>query len=136
MSILKALQDYLAGYGGMKPIRVLTDQVEDTESYAVSPAGNMVVTEDILGNRAYENDYVFLARECTADEIDRQDTYDFLEGLYNWLEEAPLPALPGDYEAERIIPSNIMLLEIGDDGTGIYQVQIKLRLTKRRNKYG
>ena len=31
MSILRALQDYLAGYSGMKPMRILTDQVEESE---------------------------------------------------------------------------------------------------------
>ncbi len=64
MSILKALQDYLSGYDGMQPMRILTDQVEDTASYAVAPTGNTAVIEDVLGNRTYENDYVFLARNA------------------------------------------------------------------------
>ncbi len=132
MSILKALQDYLSGYDGMQPTRILTDRVEDTASYAVAPTGNTAVIEDVLGNRTYENDYVFLARECTADEIDRQDNYDFLEGLYDWLETAPLPELPGQYEAEKITPSNIMLIDVDDHGTGVYQIQIKLTISKRR----
>ena len=132
MSILKALQDYLSGYDGMQPTRILTDRVEDTASYAVAPTGNTAVIEDDLGNRTYENDYVFLARECTADEIDRQDNYDFLEGLYDWLETAPLPELPGQYEAEKITPSNIMLIDVDDHGTGVYQIQIKLTISKRR----
>ena len=132
MSILKALQDYLSGYDGMQPTRILTDRVEDTASYAVAPTGNTAVIEDVLGNRTYENDYVLLARECTADEIDRQDNYDFLEGLYDWLETAPLPELPGQYEAEKITPSNIMLIDVDDHGTGVYQIQIKLTISKRR----
>jgi hypothetical protein len=132
MSILKALQDYLSGYDGMQPMRILTDRVEDTASYAVAPTGNTAVIEDVLGNRTYENDYVFLARECTADEIDRQENYDFLEGLYDWLESAPLPELPGQYEAEKITPSNIMLIDVDDRGTGVYQIQIKLTISKRR----
>ena len=132
MSILKALQDYLSGYDGMQPTRILTDRVEDTASYAVAPTGNTAVIEDVLGNRTYENDYVFLARECTADEIDRQDNYDWLEGLYDWLETAPLPELPGQYEAEKITPSNIMLIDVDDHGTGVYQIQIKLTISKRR----
>lgn len=132
MSILKALQDYLSGYDGMQPTRILTDRVEDTASYAVAPTGNTAVIEDVLGNRTYENDYVFLARECTADEIDRQENYDFLEGLYDWLESAPLPELPGQYEAEKITPSNIMLIDVDDRGTGVYQIQIKLTISKRR----
>lgn len=133
MSLLKALQDYLAQYDGMKPVQILTDTVEESESYAVSPAGNIRVSEDIIGNRTYENDYLFLARECTADEVDRQDNYDFLEGLFDWLETAPLPTLPGEYVAEKITPSNVMMIDIGEDGTAIYQIQIKLSFTKRRD---
>ena len=98
----------------------------------MAPTGNTAVIEDVLGNRTYENDYVFLARECTADEIDRQENYDFLEGLYDWLESAPLPELPGQYEAEKITPSNIMLIDVDDRGTGVYQIQIKLTISKRR----
>lgn len=131
MSILKALQDYLAGYSGMKPMQILTDQVEESESYAVAPTGNVLVKKDILGDCTYENDYVFLTRECTADEVDRQDNYDFLEGLYAWLEDAPLPELPGGYKAVKITPSNIMLMDINENGTGVYQVQIKLRMEKQ-----
>ena len=133
MSILSAIQTFLAEYPDMRPVRILTDGVkQDAESYAVSPAGNIRIREDIIGNRTYENDYVFLSRECTADEVDRADNYDFLEGLYDWLEEGGVPELPGEYEAESVTPSNVMLLEIEDDGTGIYQVQIKLTFTKRR----
>ena len=136
MSILKALQDYLAGYSGMRPVRIGTDRVEASESYAVSPTGNMAVREDILGNRTYENDYVFLARECTADEADRQGNYDFLEGLYGWLEEADPPVLPAPYTAQRVAPSNVLLMDVDPDGTGVYQVQMKLTMTKRRQAYG
>ena len=133
MSILRAIQTFLSGYPGMRPVQILTDGVaQDAESYAVAPSGNIRIQEDIVGNRTYENDYIFLARECTADEADRAGNYDFLEGLYNWLEEGGVPVLPGDYEAESVVPSNVMLMEIGDDGTGIYQVQIKLTFRKRR----
>lgn len=133
MSILRAIQTFLSGYPGMRPVRILTDGVSrDAESYAVAPSGNIRIREDIVGNRTYENDYIFLARECTADEADRAGNYDFLEGLYNWLEEGGVPVLPGDYEAESVVPSNVMLMEIGDDGTGVYQVQIKLTFRKRR----
>lgn len=135
MSILNALQSYLSGCDGMKPMRILSGRVEKAESYVVSPTGNMAVEEDIVGNRTYENNYVFLARECVVDEADRRKAYDFLEGLFDWLESAPLPELPGDYTAEKITPSNIMLVDIDSNGMGIYQVQIKLRITKGAIKH-
>ncbi|ADY54711.1 hypothetical protein Sgly_0345 [Syntrophobotulus glycolicus DSM 8271] len=140
MSIIKALQDYLKTYGGMdmRPIsEVLTDQTrENASSYALAPSGNGKTVTDIVGNKTFENNYVFYAKEAVADEIDRQENYDFLEDLSDWLDEqndaGNLPELPGQYEAESLEVSNVLLFDIDEDGTGLYQVQIKLILTKKK----
>lgn len=139
MSVVKVLQDYLAGYRGMelRPIsEVLTDMTESASSYALAPSGNGKVTEDILGNKTYENNYQFFAREAAANETDRQETYDFLEDFCDWLEEQNeedhLPQLPGRYLAEELTVTNLMLFDIDEDGTGTYQVQLKLIFTKRK----
>jgi hypothetical protein len=140
MSIIKALQDYLKTYSGMdmRPIsEVLTDQTgEHPSSYALAPSGNGKTITDIVGNKTFENNYVFYAKEAAADEVDRRENYDFLESLSDWLDEqndaGNLPALPGRYEAESLEVSNILLFDIDEDGTGLYQVQIKLTLTKKK----
>ncbi|MDD4390590.1 MAG: minor capsid protein [Eubacteriales bacterium] len=142
MSIIRSLQDYIETYDGMelRPItQVLTDRTdEQPSSYALAPAGNGKTVTDIAGNRTFENNYVFFAKEAAADEVDRQENYDFLEGLSDWLDdqndEGNLPQLRGRYEAESIDVTNAMLFDIDEDGTGLYQVQIKLILTKRRNE--
>jgi hypothetical protein len=136
MSIIKALQDYLETYDGME-LQVLTDQTgERPSSYALAPSGNGKVTEDIIGNKTFENNYVFYAREATKDEVDRQDNYDFLESFSDWLDEqndaGNLPELPGRYLAESIEVANSMLFEIDEGGTGLYQVQIKFTITKKK----
>lgn len=140
MSIIKSLQDYLQTYDGMslRPIsEVLTDTTRELpSSYALAPSGNGKTTTDIIGNRTYENNYVFYAKEAAADEIDRQENYDFLENFSDWLEEQNevdnFPVLPAGYEVEGLEVSNAMLFDIDEDGTGLYQVQIKLIFTKRK----
>ncbi len=136
MSILKSLQSFLEGYGKMDLV-VLTDQTtEQPSSYAIAPSGNSKITEDILGNRSYQNSYIFYAKELAASEVDRQDTYDFLEDFSDWLEEQSdtgnLPSLPGNYQVESLEVSNAMLFDIEENGCGIYQIQLQFIFTKRR----
>lgn len=140
MSIIKALQDYLETYEGMeiRPIsEVLTDQVgKRPSSYALAPSGNGKTVTDIIGNKIFENNYVFYAKEAAKDEIDRQENYDFLEDLSDWLDDqndvGNLPVLSGRYSIENLEVSNAMLFDIDEDGTGLYQVQIKLTITKKK----
>lgn len=137
MSILKALQNYLSEYDGMEMIS--TDRTEEhPSSYALAPAGNGKTVTDIIGNKRFENNYVFYAKEAASVEVDRQENQDFLEDFSDWLDERNdadiLPDLPGRYEAESISVANAMLFDIDEDGTGFYQVQIKLTLTKRKGE--
>lgn len=140
MSIIKSLQTWLELFDSMElrsiP-KVLTDQTdEDTSSYAIAPAGNGKIITDILGNKTFQNSYVFYAKEAASNEIDRQENYDFLEALTDWLEDKndnkDLPVLPTGYEPEEIQVSNAMLFDIAEDGTGTYQVQIQFIFRKRR----
>lgn len=141
MSIIKALQDYLKTYGGMemKSIsQVLTDRIdENPSSYALAPSGNGKTVTDIIGNKMFENNYVFYAKEAAADEVDRSENYDFLEDLQDWLDDqndiGNLPVLTGRYEAESIDVTNAILFDI-EDGVGLYQVQIKLTITKKKGE--
>ncbi len=139
MSIIKSLQNYLEQYErmDMQPLTVKTDMTDAVaSSYSVAPSGNGRISSDILGNRTYQNNYVFYAREAVSDEIDRQENYDFLEGFSEWLEEqnaeGNLPELPGRYRAEELRVSNIMLFDVNEDGTGLYQVQLQLKFIKER----
>ncbi len=140
MSIIKSLQDYLETFDGMeiKNIpQVLTDTTRTyAPSYSLAPSGNGKIITDIIGNRIYQNNYVFYAKEAAADEVDRQDNYDFLECFSNWIEEqndkGNFPILSANYVVEEIQVSNILLFDIDDDGTGLYQVQIQLIFKKKK----
>ncbi len=135
--ILKALQDYLQTYEGMDLQPLATDLAGTVISkYALAPSGNGKTVTDILGNKTFENNYVFYAKEPAGDEIDRQDNYDFLEDFSDWLDEqndaSNFPVLTGGYGVESMAVSNAMLMDIDPDGTGLYQIQIKLILTKQK----
>lgn len=136
MSLLKSLQTWLAEYEGMELRQLQTDRPEAVlSSYAVAPAGNGKISADILGSRRYQNSYVFYAKEAAGAEVDRQDNHDFLEALSVWMEErneeSDFPTLPAGCEVEEISVSNGMLMDLYDDGTGLYQVQIQMIFTKR-----
>ncbi len=135
MSIIRALQTYLETYDGMEKVKdIKTYMPDDKNGYALAAAGNSKVSEDILGNKIFTNQYTFLAKEMASDEVDRGGKQDFLEDFTDWLEEqnskGNLPLLEGKYKAESLNVSNAMLFDISEDGTGLYQVQITLKIKK------
>lgn len=139
MSILSSLQEYLKKFDGMelRPIsEVLTDRTEKgmASSYAIAPAGNGKTQQDVTGRRFFRNSYVFYAQERMGAETDRAENWDFLEALTEWLEEQATaqnyPGLPAPYVVEALDVSNAMLVDINEDGCGIYQVQIQLEFSK------
>lgn len=136
MSIISALQNYLMGFDGMEMRTIHTDGTEsEAGTCAVAPAGNSKMVEDIIGNRTYINNYIFYAREYTISEAERQENYDFLDAFFEWLEDnndnEVFPEIQG-YAVEEISAANVMLYDVDEDGRGTYQIQIQLKLTKRR----
>jgi len=129
MSILSALQTFLSGYSQMS---IQTDIIgKDPGSYAIAPTGNSKSSEDILGNKTFENNYVFYAKELTSNEIDRKENQDFLENFQDWIDEQiTLPSLSGSYKVIKMSVSNALLFDVSEDGLGVYQVQIKLIIKK------
>lgn len=127
MSTLETLQEHIAAYNGML---IMTDFPGKQSGYALQPTGNDKTREDVLGNKVYTNNYVFWVKEIARDEVDRKDNQDFLEAFALWLDEQPLPKLPGRFTALSLSVANCMLMDINEDGTGIYQVQIRLEIKK------
>jgi hypothetical protein len=139
MSIIGRLQTWLKEFEGVdfQPIeQITTDLTGQPTGYALAPTGNSKISTDILGNKTFQNSYVFWAKELAADEVDRRETHDFLETFGEWIEERNdnkvLPVLPSGYEFVEIQVSNAMLFDIAEDGTGLYQVQIQFIFIKRR----
>ncbi len=144
MSIIKSIQDYLAKYDGMQLINMSEMETDYTPgkrgvtggTSALAPTGNSRTRTDVLGNKTYENSYIFFAKDLAVDNSAREDMYDFLESLSEWIEtkidEGILPELPGKYEAVNLVPSNHMLYDIEESGAGVYQVELILTIKKRK----
>lgn len=140
MSIIKSLQDWFKGFDGMelRPLsEIKTDRTDMTSSsYALAASGSDSF-KDVTGGRTYINSYVFYAKEAAENEIDRQENNDFIEALVEWVENkedsSDLPQLPEPYKVESVSVSNGMLLDLYEDGTGLYQVQIQLTFSKRKS---
>jgi hypothetical protein len=139
LSILKSLQDYLQGYTGIEEIQKIATYTTDEKSgYALGVSSTNKVSEDVLGNKIFLNNYLLLAKEVALDEGDRQGKQDFLEDFSDWLDEQnskeKFPALSGKFKVIEIAVANAMLYDISEDGTGIYQVQIFLKIKKEVEK--
>lgn len=144
MSIVKSLQEYLSTYDGMQMINLSQIETDYTPgkpadpggSTALAPVGNSKTRTDVLGNKTYQNMYIFFAKDLAVDNADREDMYDFLEAFSTWIEaqadEGSMPQLPGRFEAINLEPSNHMLYDIEENGAGVYQVELILTIKKRR----
>lgn len=133
MSIINTLREYLSEYEGVH--LVLTDFVQGAGSYAVAQSAGGSITRDILGNKTYQNSYIFLAKESGSDEVDRRDNYDFLERFCQWLEDRndrkDLPKLAAPYTPVRIEVSGVSLMDVEESGAVTYQVQLQFTYQKK-----
>jgi hypothetical protein len=140
MSIINALREYLSEYDGLE--MVLTDMTRGPGSYAITQSAGGTVKRDILGNKTYQNSYIFLAKEHGGDEVDRRGNYDFLESFCDWLEErndhGDLPKLSPPYTPASVEVSNVLLMDTEEGGEATYQVQIQFVYRKNnevKNKW-
>jgi hypothetical protein len=134
MSILSALRTYLMTYDGLKPGAVLVDALGSRPTeYAIIPSpGARVVEQYINGGSLREFPFLIQSAESTADELARMENSGFYEGLADWFEAQTeagnLPILGAGKTAEEIEAVNwAFLYEQGESGTGIYQIQCRLR---------
>lgn len=140
MSIVGTLRAYLAEFEGLDFI--LTDVTLGAGTYALSQSAGGLVKRDVLGNATYQNSYLFLAKQNGGSEVDRQDSYEFLESFCEWLEERnerkDLPNLSPPYSPVSLEVSNITLMGVEESGETTYQVQIQFIYKKNyevKNKW-
>lgn len=134
MSIVEALRTYLLGYSGLKagaPLWVDYLGQSNTE-YAIVPLpGTKIIETYLNGASLREYPFAFQSMESTADNIERISTNGFYEALADWFEAqteaGTLPTLETGKTAESIEATGWgSLIEQGESGTGVYQVQCKL----------
>lgn len=137
-SVLEGVRRFLALYPGLGPgDRVTTDLTEEKPgSLALSPAGEEAVKEDVAGNREITRSY-WLYRSClAADEADRRENQEFLEGMAGWIlernETEELPLLPAGCRAEGLRAGEIKIMESSGGRGRSYRMRLVLTYTEKR----
>lgn len=135
MSTIQNLKTYFTSYSGLTGTNspILTDFLGALPTqYAIIPLpGQRIVATYLNDKKQKEYPFAFQSIEYTADELERMDVNAFYEALGDWLdsqsEAEVLPTLDAGKTAEKIEALGWgYLLDDGDSGTGVYQIQCKL----------
>lgn len=134
MSLISAVQEYIKTYSALTanaPVWIDYIGKEPTQ-YAISPLPGARIIETFLDNSTTrEFPFAFEMVELTADDATRLDNIGFFESFAEWLETQTkaetLPTLATGKTPEKIEALGWgYLLDEGESGTGVYQIQCKL----------
>lgn len=134
MSVISAIQTYIKTYSSLvanAPVWVDYIGKEPTQ-YAISQLpGSRIVENFIDGSTTREFPFAFELVEFTSDDATRLENLGFFEAFAEWLESqtkaGTLPTLATGKTAEKIEALGWgYLLDEGESGTGVYQIQCKL----------
>ena len=137
MSITQALIEYIKKFPDIEIVE-LERVGENNNSYAIYPVGNGLVSKDVLGNKKYKRNFIFLAKRPVSEQSEIAENYDFLEDFCDWVEENNdnyiYPDFGNNITVDSLDLSNIMLMNVSDGwDLGTYQIQINLIYTKESN---
>ena len=138
-SILEALQKYIAKCELLNNLDLHIEQVESNPTnYSIGSAGQVLLSEDILGNQTWQYNAILQSREYTADDLSRLDNAAFTEQFIFYLQDKnfqeDFPLLPNGCTGKEIYADNGIILSLDEDGDrGIYQIQIHLIFEREVN---
>lgn len=135
MSIIEDVRTYFATYPALvSGAGLFVDHLpKEPTQYAIMPVPGERITEHYLDDSS-RREFLFAVQsmESTADDSTRIASHAFLETLSEWLETqnkaGTLPTLDAGKTAEEIEAIGTpILFEYGESGTGIYQLQCRLK---------
>lgn len=131
MSVVESVVEYLRTCPYMDHTQqVNIDRYDPECGYSVSPTGQTVAVSYMDGSRVIESDFVLYLTDQANDDGERIENSVFLEHVFSWLEEQSrrrnLPALGAGKKARKLTAANGMLFATQEDGTAVYQLQLKL----------
>ena len=134
MSVISAIQTYIKTYSQLEtnaPVWVDYIGKEPTQ-YAISPLpGSRIAETFVNGVTMREYPFAFEMAGITADDAERLDNLNFFESFADWLEtqnkNGTFPTLASGKTSRQIEALGWgYLLDDGESGTGVYQIQCKL----------
>ena len=134
MSVISAIQTYIKTYSSLVAnAPVWVDYIGKVPTqYAISPLPGARIVETYLDDSTTrEFPFAFELVEFTSDDATRLENLGFFEAFAEWLESqtkaGTLPTLATGKTAEKIEALGWgYLLDEGESGTGVYQIQCKL----------
>jgi len=132
--MLESVRTWLLTYSGLDDSAgFLAEQLsgEPTQYSLVPLTGNPIVESYINGASLRQFPFAVQSLESTADDLARIAASGFYEDLSDWIEEqnaaGTFPTLDAGKTPESVEPIGLpILLEYGESGTGVYQLQCRL----------
>jgi len=134
MSIIADIKTYIATYPGLQEDAGLFVEVLGSipTQYALGPLpGPKIIEEYLNGASLRQYPFALQSTESTADDPARIANNEFYETFADWLESQTeagvLPSLDTGKTAETIEAlGQPILFQLGESGTGVYQLQCRL----------
>ncbi|MGN1114319.1 MAG: hypothetical protein ACI4RC_04280 [Oscillospiraceae bacterium] len=126
------MKKYISECPLLKALDLHIDQTEpDPINYSIGTTGQVLLSEDILGNQKWQYNAILQIREYTEDDLSRLDNAAFTEQFIFYLQDknrkGEFPIMPPDCRAVKIYADNGITLLIDENGDrGVYQIQIHL----------
>lgn len=131
-SILSGLQEYIKKCPFLDNLELHIEQTEsEPVNYSINALGQVLLSEDVLGNQTWQYNAVLQSREYTHDDLARLNNAEFTEQFIFWLQDLnsneDFPVLPKRCTAQKIYADNGIILSLDENGDrGEYQIQIHL----------
>jgi hypothetical protein len=134
VTLISAVKTYIATYNGLEDDAGLFIELLGAlpTQYALVPLpGPKIIETYIDGSSLRQYQFALQSMESTADDPARIANNEFYEAFADWLESqteaGTLPSLGTGKTAESIEAlGQPILFQLGDSGTGIYQLQCRL----------
>ena len=130
-SVIEGVAAFLAGCPHLDNAQQINiDRYDPACGYSVSPTGQAVAKQYLDGSAVIESSFEFYFTDFANDDGERLENSIFLEQTANWIRQQAQrrnpPNLGEGRQARRLEASNGMLFATQDDGTAVYQLQLKL----------
>jgi hypothetical protein len=138
MSLISAVRTFIATYPGLVDnAGLFIDTVGQvpTEYALVSLPGQSVIETYLNDDSLRQFQFALQSTESTADDPARLANIEFYEAFAEWIDQqnnaGTLPTLEEGKTANSIESlGQPILFELGDSGTGIYQLQCRMTYTQ------
>ena len=108
----------------------------DPDNMSVAASHDGVVKRYFDGSCLVAQDYVLFIKQSSDENQGRLEHNEFLEGFATWVWQQnynrTFPEIGTDKTLLNVQTANGMFYEIDQDGTGVYQVQIKMNYIRKR----